>query len=130
MKRKKKSTRAPKILLILVLLYIGSYSANSMLGGYWMRPERAAKARGAAASSDQIEWQPRIGFVSRASTDVTGYIFWPLVQLDRRFVHHSRDLADENTFVWADSLPPAKIHPLQREEIRKGRAEASKAGDL
>lgn len=127
MKRKKKQSGSKfKIILVVIALYLGSYAVNSLMGGYWMRPER----RAAAGAAEEIVWQPRIGFVSRSATDAAGYAFWPLVQLDRRFVHLSRDLGDDKTFEWADSLPLAQVHPALREEVRKGRREASKSDEL
>ena len=112
------------VVLAGLTLYGGSYVADSLSGGYWMMPERNLHDQFDCGLSmhTAFNWQPRIGYHSQFVTDAMGYLYAPLIRLDRRFIHPTHYLSDKGGFDWCDNLPISEMHPRFREEARRARS--------
>jgi hypothetical protein len=104
----------------VAIIYIGSYAANSVLGGYWLKPERDGKHRWGMGLSmhTAILWQPAYGYSARYNSDFLGSFYMPLVALDRAWVHPTMYVTDDSTFQWINHKARATdIHSRFREEF-------------
>jgi len=104
----------------IAALYIGSYAANSRLGGYWLKPERDGKHRWSMGLSmhTAILWQPAYGYCARYNSDLVGYCYMPLVALDRAWIHPTMYVTEDSTFDWINhKARVTDIHPYFRDEF-------------
>jgi hypothetical protein len=113
-------SRAVAALLLPALGYLGAYSLNSALGGYWTRPEPAPG--GGAHRSMAVLWQPRIGHQAGNLRDFWGMVFSPLIGWDRDWVHPSHYLIDDGFDAWFQGLRASQVHPALRGEFSAARA--------
>jgi hypothetical protein len=92
----------------LILSYLVSYSANSLMGGYYNMPDADFNSPPfysfGGTAPIYILWQPRFGHMSKRKVDVIGYIYYPLIRLDRTFFHKTKSMADEDFYEWADEM--------------------------
>lgn len=101
-----------KKLLILLLIYVGSYVCLSSYGGYYFCQTGSLRYSSGLSVSDVSMWQPRFLYwqrlqnVSGESTSqgtVLGYYYCPLIMIDRRWVHCTRRLeVDLAGMRWAE----------------------------
>src|SRR2546421_5968679 len=86
--RRKKITR----LGIPVAVYFAFYFLVSLAGTYTETPVASGETRifdGAWAVRDQYVWEPKF-FVHRPyEKNFLGFIYWPLIALDRKYWHKS-----------------------------------------
>lgn len=101
------SFRSPRRLIslaIMLSLYVGTYSVLSANGRYIMRPsgERRWNQTGMALMDTSL-WTPAgVSWDRRRSvtgkyvyeSDPLGWLFLPLLSLDRRYVHPTQDLLE------------------------------------
>lgn len=90
---------------ILLLVYVGSYVALSACGGwYWAQTGRVRYTFG-LAMTDAVRWHPawarwepfrdvRDRDTSRGN--LAGYLYSPLIRLDRAWVHRDHELFAES----------------------------------
>ena len=98
-------------------IYSLSYCFNSSLGGYWVKPEMDGQERYSfgLAMPAAILWQPRWGHKALGQTDLLGVSYAPLIWLDRRCVHSTIHLSDDDGFQRVSHLARAQIHPEFRD---------------
>ena len=119
-----------KSLSIIFAIYVVAYVVNSVAGGYWMAPSRDGHVRfkpefGALSVRVAIMWQPRIGHNALGQLDYFGFLFEPLILLDRAWVHPTHYMIDDSFNAWLHALPPSKVHPVFREEFIRERAKTA-----
>jgi hypothetical protein len=76
---------------LLLDCWVLSYGIASWRGGYHLRPELGADT----TIPTLIRWQPRPGHRSAESTDALGWLWAPLIALDRAVWHRDIDLASD-----------------------------------
>ena len=76
-------------------IWLLGYFIASLRGGYWLRPEAGEAAFAGLDVPTVIRWQPRPGFASAERRDALGWIWAPLIALDRGVWHRDIDLATE-----------------------------------
>ncbi len=109
------------MILGLVLSYIIIYIPLSLLGSYQTVPSGRTRSPRDQAISDQEVWQPmglrliifhdsdgstRFADPSRAGgtyTNFGGYLFLPLITIDRWLIHRSRDALTPSSVLEADT---------------------------
>jgi hypothetical protein len=100
-----------KWIVAVVACYFLGYVLNSYFGSYrWTASGHSRRAFGVPtliSSLDTKTWFPAIGGFDVYLTihgqeatrgDLVGYVFSPLIRLDRRYFHRSRRVMDENGF--------------------------------
>ncbi len=109
-------------MVAIAVVYVGSYSVNSALGGYWLKPERDGLHGWSSGHSmhTAILWQPAYGYSARYKSDWIGTLFSPLVSIDRRWFHPTMYVTDDATFEWIKyKARPSDIHSRWRAEFRE-----------
>jgi hypothetical protein len=123
-------TRRKKLLWIgcggVPVAYVLLYLLNAAFGGYdphWTSDGRWRYESG-LLMHDCIMWQPRFGsYYNEYRHDLLGLAFYPLLQLDQRYIHKTHSLEEDDSFVkWVNSLTDADIHPLYRADYRRAKA--------
>jgi hypothetical protein len=101
------------VCLGVVAFYAVLYCIDSSLGGYWAKPEMDGRDRYSfgLAMPTALLWQPRWGHKALGQTDLLGMAYAPLIWLDRRCVHSTIYLTDDNGLQRASHLARAQIHP-------------------
>ena len=101
----------------VVVFYVLSYGLNSILGGYWARPEMDGHDRYSfgLAMPTAILWQPRWGHQAIGRSDFLGMSYSALIWLDRRYVHPTIYLSAPDGFDRAGHLSRAQLHPNFRD---------------
>lgn len=61
---------------------------------------------------DAIKWKPVYGDWLVNDGDVWGYVFYPLLMLDREYWHETHYITDEDFFEWARNVPKDKWKKL------------------
>ncbi len=93
--------RLPIAVLLLLVVYIGSYAALSAAGGRQMSQTGKLRYGFGLAVTDVERWQPAWAYwepfrdVSGEDTsrgNFPGYIYSPLIRMDRRLFHPDRNL--------------------------------------
>src|SRR4051812_18282261 len=81
-----RTPRALMLVLTATVTYVGTYTINSFLGGYFFRLEQQNEFPGGAIDRDKayILWQPRVGYSAPYHSDFIGAAYLPLVVMDRR----------------------------------------------
>jgi len=108
-------------ILVLHLLYVGSYTLDSLAGG-WMVNESGECRNYLVASCDQFVWTPRFGACQKFRWSGgrdgirafgIGYLYCPLILLDQAYFHQTVRFMDEGmTFVEPIPAPPIEeYHP-------------------
>jgi hypothetical protein len=118
--RRKTRRRVLVGVLCFVVIYVGTYAANSWRGGYWLKPERDGRDRGIMGLSmhTAILWQPAYGYCATYNSDFLGTLYAPLVALDRAWLHPTMYVTEDSTFEWINGKATAKdIHPRFRDEF-------------
>jgi hypothetical protein len=114
-------SRRKKLLVIgcgvFPVTYLLLYVINAAFGGY--DPDFTSDGRsrydGGLLMHDCIMWQPRFGsYYNEYRHDLIGLVFYPLLQLDHRYIHKTQSIADDDFFQWTASLTPRDIHPAYR----------------
>ena len=121
--------RRKKIVLIAVGIlvgYVSLYLLDAAFGGY--DPNYTSDGRSRYSSGllmhDCIMWQPRFGcYYNEYRHDFIGLAFYPLIQLDHRFVHKTHSLADNDLPLWWKSLTVTQIHPDYRSDYQSWKKE-------
>jgi hypothetical protein len=106
-------------LAICMFIYVFSYAFNSFFGGYWLIPERDGKDKYSFGLSitDAILWQPRFGHEAFGDLDFCGTFYMPLIWFDRKFIHQTIHLSDEDFGQKFSSLTVAQVHPHWRDDF-------------
>jgi hypothetical protein len=104
----------------IALLYVAIYLMDSYMGGYYLRPEADGVKRyklqyGGLALPLAVLWQPRYGHCALGRTDYLGYMFAPVIWLDRRFVHPTKYVDDNADWDWLQKLQEKDYHPEFRQ---------------
>lgn len=96
-------------LIVILILYVGSYIINSNAGGYWKRAESDGEHKFLGVDlKTALLWQPRYGYHSSTRTDIVGAIYLPLIWIDRGIFHRTLYITDFSTWKKAAST---KFHP-------------------
>ena len=83
-------------LLLAFFLYVGSYIANSLCGGYWPRPVSGELSYSSGLGLPTLFlWQPHFGYYDPNDQDTVGRVYAPLIYIDRLIFHKNLDLARE-----------------------------------
>ena len=104
---------------ILLAAYFGLYLPDAAFGGYDPHYSSDGRSRYTAGLlvHDCIMWQPRFGcYYNEYNHDFGGLVFYPLIQLDHRFIHKTHSVGDDDFPKWWESLTDAQIHPSYRSE--------------
>lgn len=112
----------PKTLGILLTVYVLAYVLNSAGGGYWLQPRMDGTHRykpefGGLAFMDAILWEPRFGRNALGDLDYLGCLFEPLIWADRKWLHTTHYLDDDEFDAWIKRLPVSKVHPIWRDDF-------------
>lgn len=105
-----------------LLLYIGSYAAFSITGGWVISESGKHRLIAGLAASDVLVWQPRYGFCEQfmqidgttiLRADRLGYLYSPLILLDQKAFHPTIQYIGEDGAI-LDSFPPYEsYHPFR-----------------
>lgn len=85
--------------VIILAVYVGTYCLLSWNGRYWYRPSGEVRYGSGLAAFELAQWSPygitfecRHGVDGKYITDggVFGFIYSPLIYVDRRLVHKTR----------------------------------------
>ncbi len=119
----KPSKRFAVGLSLAFVAYVFIYALNSSLGGYWLDIEPDGRRYAKEFSvSPEIRWQPRIGYSGWHEGDFVGWIFHPLVALDQKYWHPTKDEMDSTYEKWFDSeLKVSQVHPKFRARFEAAR---------
>jgi hypothetical protein len=106
----KSTVRRKKSLLVsggILAGYFVLYLVNAAFGGY--DPHYTSDGRSRYDSGllmhDCIMWQPRFGYYyNEYRFSVIGVLFYPLLQLDRRFIHGTHSVLDGDFPKWVTSV--------------------------
>jgi hypothetical protein len=110
-------------IIAVPLLYVVSYLVNSSTGGYyWLVVNDGTGVYGPSGSriaTSVILWQPRIGHGNGDHSGLLGYVYRPLIQLDRRLWHPKIDASkmDRDYFSRVSKLRVRDIHPETHDEF-------------
>jgi len=109
--------------------YIGLYFLDAAFGGY--DPAFASDGRrrypGGVLMHDCIIWQPRFGsYYNEYRHDFIGMAFYPLLQLDHRYIHKTHSVFDDDFPKWCGHLAATEIHPTYRSDYMRRRAVEAK----
>ena len=99
-----------KISAVIVLVYCIGYAINSINGGYGKVPEIDGRDRyaGGLAMATAIKWKPVLGNWLVHDGDYWGFVFYPLLMLDRTYWHETHYITDMDFFEWAQTVPGDK----------------------
>src|SRR5678815_5488498 len=92
---------------ILLVGYFGLYLLNAAFGGYdpYYTSDGRRRYKVGILMHDCIMWQLKVGsYHNEYRHDFIGLVFYPLLQLDRRFIHRTHSLADKDFLKWWGSL--------------------------
>lgn len=103
---------------VCVSIYVVSYILNSFFGGYWLIPEMDGRDRYSFGLSmpTAIMWQPRLGHEAIGNFDFLGIFYKPLIRFDRKFVHTTIYLSEDDGEKTISNLKIAQVHPHWRDE--------------
>ena len=107
-----KNKKVTVTLILLVGLYLVTYALDSMSGGYWPKPVSGGKytySSGLSAST-AILWQPYYGYNSPYEVTLLGRLYSPLINLDRKWWHKNKDLAEDEHEIFGKTSS-LRIHP-------------------
>jgi hypothetical protein len=107
------------VLAICVSTYVVSYALDSFFGGYWLRPEMDGHDRYSfgLAMPTAILWQPRIGHEAIGDLNFPGTFYMPLIWFDRKFIHQTIHLSDEDFDQKFSNLTVAQVYPHWRDDF-------------
>jgi hypothetical protein len=113
----------------ILLAYFGLYLLNAMFGGY--DPHYTSDGRSRYGSGllmhDCIMWQPRFGsYYNEYRFNFIGLVFYPVLQLDHRFIHRTHSVADDDFAKWLASVTDSDIHPAYRQDWQSWKTEKKK----
>ena len=102
--QRRRRRRVVLILSALTVVYVGSYAALSAAGDYQASQTGRLRYFGGLSVTDVYHWQPKLGYwepfhniygrdTSRG--DLPGYLYSPLIRLDRACWHRSHYLFEE-----------------------------------
>jgi len=111
--------------LVTSVSYVLSYAVDSLLGGYYLKPEMDGIVRydfGLAVPA-AIMWQPRWGHDAVGRSDLLGKVYHPMIWLDRRLVHKTKYLFEDEGALnsWLREAPLSEFHPEFRRELGEAR---------
>ncbi|MFC1497758.1 hypothetical protein ACFLS1_04680 [Verrucomicrobiota bacterium] len=110
--------------LVILVLYVGSYIPNSLAGG-WVVNESGKCRPFFLASCDQYIWIPRYGFCQKfrwpggrngiRAWGFLGKLYAPLILIDQAYFHRTiRYMNEDLTFVKPFPVPPIEeYHPTR-----------------
>lgn len=107
------------MLVCAVCIYFGMYIVNAFNGGYTLELDFHPHDRW---SPSAFYWQPAIGrskYFVRES-DWVGFIYSPLISIDRQLFHPAIVLGDEDSYRRSEKWEERDIHPAWRDEFRLG----------
>jgi hypothetical protein len=114
---------------IFLAVYFVLYFLNAAFGGYdpYYTSDGRSRYGGGMLMHDCIMWQPRFGsYHNEYRHDFIGLAFYPLLQLDHRFIHKTHSIGDDDFPKWWESLAVGDIHPSYRSDFARWRAVAAK----
>ena len=103
----------------LLIGYVALYSLDAAFGGYdpYFTSDGRLSYRGVILVHNCIMWQPRLGsYYNEYRHDFIGVAFYPLLQLDRRCIHRTHSIGDNDFPKWWKSLAATDIHPEYRSD--------------
>jgi len=114
---KKKSRKIILSIIVVGLFYLVSYFLNSLFGGYWLIAESDGRDRYSFGLSmpTAILWQPLFGHEAIGHWDHLGAFYTPLIRLDRKFIHRTIYISDDDGYEKAARLSVSKVHPNWRD---------------
>jgi len=98
--------RSLVILFLALVVYVGSYCCLSACGGYYFGQSGRVRYNFGFAVSDVSMWHAKFTrwqrFQNNRGEEVTrgntlGYLYCPMIILDRRLVHQTRPLFDDGS---------------------------------
>ena len=124
--------RTKRILLAggtMLAVYFGFYFLNAAFDGYdpYYTSDGRSRYGGGMLMHDCLMWQPRLGsYYNEYRCDFIGLAFYPLLQLDHRYLHKTHSVGDADFAKWWESLTVADIHPKNRSDFASSKAIAAK----
>jgi hypothetical protein len=104
------------------VVYAAFYVLNSFLGGYhWEFVSDGSSGYSVNGKTPifgtrtAVLWQPRLGYMTATERDSLGFMFAPLIHLDRTLWHPSVHRDDTNYLKWLSGLNRSDVHPNTRE---------------
>ena len=116
-KSKSKVYKVLRIICGYAMIYFLSYVADSYFGGYWLRPEMDGRDRIVFAMQNAVMWQPRFGHESIGHQDFLGFLYTPLLRLDRKFVHATLYTTEDAGNKKLNAMKLSQVHPYWRDEF-------------
>jgi hypothetical protein len=107
---------------IILAAYFGLYFLNAAFGGYdpYYTSDGRSRYEGSLLMHDCIMWQPRFGsYYNEYRHDFGGIAFYPLLQLDHRYIHKTHSVADDDFPKWWESLAVTGIHTKCRNDYTR-----------
>jgi hypothetical protein len=114
---------------IFAAAYVVLYFINAGFGGYdpYYTSDGRRRYDGGPLVHDCLMWQPRFGsYYNEGRHDLVGLTFYPLLQLDHRFIHKTHSIADGDFLNWWASVTVADIHPRYRSDYLSWQREKPK----
>jgi hypothetical protein len=124
--------RTKRILMVggvLLAVYFGLYFLNAAFGGYdpYYTSDGRSRYGAGLLVHDCIMWQPRFGsYYNEYRHDLIGIAFYPLLQLDHRFIHKTHSIGDDDFPKWWESLAATDLHPKYRSDYTRWKAVEAK----
>lgn len=123
--RSQQIKRSFYLAVVALVIYIGIYVPNSIFGGYWGHPVAGSLQYSFGMSlPTAFLWQPYWGYADATSKSFLGFVFYPLISIDRSYVHHTKDLSNAQD---EQDLRKAGIrwHPEAVKEAEKHKTEVA-----
>ena len=112
-----------RIVIIVIVVYLISYSLLSVTGGYVALPSGRIRLSYGLSISDVLVWQPRFGeghWMINANGrtgwigDFLGWIYYPMMMLDQRAFHPTVPFRTEDgRFISPDPFSRLRMHPTR-----------------
>ncbi len=114
---------------IALAVYFGLYLLDAAFGGYdpYYTSDGRLSYGGGILMHDCIMWQPSFGsYYNEYQHDFIGIAFYPLLQLDHRYIHKTHSVIDDDFPKWWESLAAMDIHPKYRNDYTRWKAAEAK----
>jgi hypothetical protein len=118
-KLKKEIRKSCITIAICILIYVVSFIINSFFGGYWLVPEMDGRDRlgGFWSLHTAVMWQPRFGHEAMGHLDYLGALYTPLIRFDRKLIHPTIYISDDEGEKKISNLKVSEVHPHWRDEF-------------
>lgn len=110
------------LLMSVAFVYILSYSVDSRLGGYYLKPVVDGRASysqsmGGIGIPLALQWHPKWGFRNVSNTDFLGHFYGPLIEIDRVIWHHTKYANENDINAWVEMVKKNhQIHPATQDQ--------------